>query len=124
MRILVCGGRSFFDREQISRTLDTIHAATPITTVIHGAAPGADTLAGEWANTNRVGVIACPARWKVHGKAAGPIRNAEMLSYAPQLIVAFAGSRGTEDMIRRGENLSVPVKRIPLDSANPNKESA
>ena len=41
MRVLVCGGRDYEDRETLERVLDTI----PITTLIVGDARGADSLA-------------------------------------------------------------------------------
>jgi hypothetical protein len=39
------------------------------------------------------------ADWAVHGKAAGPIRNREMINYGADLLIAFpdSGSRGTKD---------------------------
>ena len=40
------------------------------------------------------------AQWTKYGKSAGPIRNAEMLRFGkPQLVVAFPGGDGTENMI-------------------------
>jgi hypothetical protein len=35
------------------------------------------------------------------GPAAGPIRNQRMLDWGPDLVVAFAGGKGTADMVRR-----------------------
>ena len=43
-----------------------------------------------------------PADWKVRGRAAGHIRNQQMLDEGrPHLVVAFPGGRGTADMVRR-----------------------
>ena len=55
-----------------------------------------------------------PADWKKWGKAAGPIRNREMLLYAKErapVIVAFWNgiSSGTRDMIEQAENAGVEV---------------
>jgi hypothetical protein len=48
MKLLVCGGRDFEDAETLTRSLDEIdNDRSPITEVIHGAARGADSLAGE-----------------------------------------------------------------------------
>ena len=44
-KVLVCGGRNYGDRETVQRTLDRIRPAE----IIHGAARGAGTLAGEYA---------------------------------------------------------------------------
>jgi YspA, cpYpsA-related SLOG family len=113
MRVLVCGGRSFDDLPLLDRTLDELHAGRPITTVIHGGAAGADTMAHFWAGAAGVPIDVYLARWKEHGKAAGPIRNQRMLDEGkPDLVVAFPGGRGTADMIRRAERAGVPVRAV------------
>jgi hypothetical protein len=60
-----------------------------------------------------VPVSAHPADWFSHGKAAGPIRNQEMLAMeAPALVVAFPGGRGTADMVRRARKAGVDVLEV------------
>jgi hypothetical protein len=55
------------------------------------------------------------ADWDKHGRAAGPIRNQQMLDEGkPDLVVAFLlpqGS-GTLDMIRRTEKAGIEVRVI------------
>ena len=99
MRVLITGGRDFADRQLLFETLDRLHAARGFTLVIHGAAKGADSLADEWAKERGIEVQARPADWKKHGRAAGPIRNQEMLKENPQLVVAFPGGKGTANMV-------------------------
>lgn len=114
MRVLVCGGRNFNDVSLLNRTLDAMHAAARITTVIHGTYRGADTLAGEWASEHNIRVDAYVPDWDQFGSAAGPKRNARMLSEGnPQLVIAFAGGRGTADMVKQAKLAGVPVKLIP-----------
>jgi hypothetical protein len=48
-------------------------------TVIDGAAPGADTLAYEWASERGLACKRYPADWTRHGRAAGPLRDAKMM---------------------------------------------
>lgn len=107
MKILVCGGRGYRNREFVFSTLNTINAAYDdgITCVVHGNAPGADSLADDWARQEGVEVRAVPAQWALHGRRAGPIRNAQMLAENPDigLVVAFPGGTGTEDMIRKAK---------------------
>ena len=116
MRVLVCGGRDFADRDLVARTLAP-YRPQPITApsehkIIHGGAAGADTLAREWAEVYGVPYREFPADWKTHGRAAGPIRNQRMIDEGkPDLVVAFPGGRGTADMIRRAEAAGVPVMR-------------
>ena len=48
MRVLVCGGRDFADKELLSRTLDDLRRAHVIDCLIEGNARGADRLLREW----------------------------------------------------------------------------
>jgi len=78
--------------------------------IISGCARGADTLGIEWAEAKGVEVARFPADWKTHGRAAGPIRNQQMLEEGkPDLVVAFPGARGTADMIRRARAAGVEL---------------
>ena len=70
---------------------------------------GADTLAHEWANSRKLVVVRSPADWKTYGKSAGIIRNKSMLDYAPQVVIAFKGGRGTENMITISRQAEIPV---------------
>jgi len=94
--ILVCGGRDYHDRNLLFKVLDKLKP----TTIIHGAARGADTLANDWAISRKVNVIEYPANWNKYGKSAGPVRNRQMLNTNPDIIVAFPGGRGTAHMIK------------------------
>jgi len=109
MRVLITGGRNFDNRELLETTLDAVHASVPLSILIHGAANGADTLAGEWASRKGIEVVACLADWKRYGRAAGPIRNRAMLELAPDLLVAFPGGKGTDDMISAAEKKGIPI---------------
>jgi YspA, cpYpsA-related SLOG family len=125
-RILVCGGRDFANpdaklpaevAEDIALMASVLypiaqseHGAEII--LVHGFAKGADTLAAEmWEGWG------CPteghrADWRQYGKAAGPIRNQEMLDTGIDEVIAFPGGKGTADMVRRAEKAGVPVRKI------------
>ncbi len=121
--ILVCGGRDFTDYILFSYHLDKICLDRkwiyekdgfgnwlPQVHVIHGGAKGADALADRWAVNNWTGLTVYPADWDNHCKAAGPIRNQQMLVEGkPDLVVAFPtpNSRGTWDMVRRAKKAGV-----------------
>lgn len=109
-RVLVCGGRNYADREQLFRVLDTGHVADTISCIIHGAARGADTLAGAWALERGVLVETYPANWDVHGRSAGHVRNKQMLeSGKPNVVVAFPGGAGTTNMVVQAKIAGMPV---------------
>lgn len=109
MRLLVTGGRNYQDKDHTFRVLDCIHQEKGIELVIHGDATGADALAKAWAEQNGIPQIAYPADWKTHGRAAGPIRNRQMLTHQPDLVYAFPGGRGTADMVRAAKAAGVRV---------------
>ena len=110
MKVLVCGGRDYQDYRTVFQTLSCLEG---VTLIIHGGALGADTWGERWAYDYEVPCLRFPARWKAHGKAAGPIRNQQMLDDGkPDLVVAFPGGAGTADMIRRAEKAGVPVRKI------------
>lgn len=113
MRVLVCGGRDYDDAERVQQVLNAI----PITTLIEGCANGADRLAERYVQndaSSTVTLLHFPADWDKHGKAAGPIRNRQMLVEGkPDLVVAFPGGRGTANMIEQATNAGIPVKEIP-----------
>ncbi len=111
MKILVCGGRDYADRERVYDALDAAHRRNRITELIHGAAPGADILAGEWAEERKVACKPFPADWRKHGKSAGPRRNQQMLEYGPEGVIALPGGSGTRDMVMRAMLAKVPVWR-------------
>lgn len=108
-RILVCGGRNYFNQAQVNTILDQHSPAV----IIHGAARGADTLAGNYARANNLPEISCPADWAKYGLKAGFLRNAQMLNdHKPDLVIAFPGGRGTADMVRRARRAKVAVIEI------------
>lgn len=114
MRVLVCGSRHFNDYPLLERTLDEVH----ITELIEGEARGADTLSRQYAERHSIPVRKFPADWNKHGKAAGPIRNTQMLVEGqPELVIAFMfkDSRGTKNMVEQAEKAGVKVKVIHCD---------
>lgn len=100
MKVLVTGDRNWSDAELIDKHLV---AYVPFT-LIHGAARGADSLAAFCAVKMHQKVISYAADWKLFGRAAGPIRNRQMLGESPDLVIAFhdnlVESKGTKDMVK------------------------
>jgi YspA, cpYpsA-related SLOG family len=84
-----------------------------VSMIIHGAAPGADTLTGRWAELRRIPVEAFPPDWEKRSRAAGPIRNARMLAEGkPDLEVAFPGGHGTANMVKQARAAGVEVSEV------------
>lgn len=106
MKVLVCGSRHFNDYARVEGIL----SGYAITEIISGMARGADALGERYALERGIHCRTFPADWTKHGRAAGPIRNGQMLREGkPDLVVAFLapGSRGTANMIAQTKKAGV-----------------
>lgn len=118
MRILVCGGRDFEDWGLLSAELhdliyDGDHTDYSKITIISGMARGADMLAVRFAIENNCILRKYPANWASLGKAAGMIRNKQMLKEGkPDIVLAFRGGRGTANMVSLSKKAGVTVKEV------------
>jgi hypothetical protein len=114
MVVLICGDRNWADPDLI---LETVRARlTPADTIIHGACRGADTFGGQAGLALGLSVRSFPADWTKYGRAAGPIRNQQMLDQHPDEVWAFhdslSSSKGTKDMMDRAHRAGVVVKHF------------
>ena len=110
MRVLVCGGRHYSNRQFVYRMLDLVHSRKPITAVIEGGSRGADALARDWARELHIKVDTHPADWERYGHGAGPRRNIRMLEVGqPDVVIAFPGNGGTDGMVKLAKDAGVPV---------------
>jgi hypothetical protein len=125
-RILVTGSRrATLEDIEIVRAALSEAAAAPLrngrsVVVVQGecSGGGVDLAAKVWATTTPG--VECEghwAKWGVHGRGAGPIRNAVMVGRGADICLAFprADSRGTKDCIEKAEAAGIPVKTVPLD---------
>ena len=114
MRVLVCGGRDFANVDHAWNALAWLaDQRGGFSTIIHGGAPGADTIAGDFGKRRHLKVAVYRADWRKYGKQAGPIRNQKMLDQGkPDLVVAFQGGKGTADMVARATAAGIEVVRL------------
>jgi hypothetical protein len=126
-RVLATGGRDRTDRDNIWATFDAILLAHPRLIVVHGAAypkpvngvrpnKSADWLIHLWCQANPTVIEEDhPADWTAHGRAAGPIRNTEMVTLDADECVAFPGDGpGTRDCMRKAAEAGIPVRPIEV----------
>ena len=116
MNILICGDRYYTDWKKIQEYLNTLDPLQDV--IIHGAARGADSLAGNLATSMKMRVLEFPAKWEEFNKSAGPIRNQQMIDEGhPDLVVYFHdnidGSKGTKDMVYRAPRTNIPILANP-----------
>jgi hypothetical protein len=129
MKILVCGGRDFSDADLLCKFLNQLHAKTGFTSLAHGAAKGADSLAKSWARAKGIREFGYPAPWddvtlqgsvirhhpdgRPYNAAAGRLRNQWMLDVErPDMVVAFPGGKGTAHMVKIAREAGVPVVEV------------
>jgi hypothetical protein len=111
-RILITGSRDWAAysviRDALQRQVDEFGTDQ---VVVHGAARGADELAGTAAKLLGLAVEEHPAEWEWNGRAAGPMRNQKMVDLGADVCLAFPllESRGTYDCIERALSAGIPV---------------
>lgn len=116
MRVLVCGGRDFTDKESAFAILDAYHSTIPITQIIEGGALGADRIGRDWAVANGVPHQTFPADWERYGRSAGPVRNQQMLDEGkPDFVLAFPGGKGTANMVKLSKAAKIPTFEYKLE---------
>lgn len=119
--LLVCSGRDYANRRAVFAKLDAEKAVVEergwSLHIVQGGAEGADAFAREWAQSRCVPMTTYPANWNRDGKAAGPIRNQQMIETEPDAVLAFPGGRGTADMVRRARLHEVPVQDLAASFA-------
>lgn len=135
LRVLVTGSRAWPDASAIETALldcwhDALQLGAPGIVVVHGAARGADRMAGQWAARAGLPWEAIPADWEHCAEdcppghrqerggrewcpTAGHRRNQAMVDAGAAVCLAFqvGESTGTADCIRRAEAAGIPVRR-------------
>ena len=110
--VLVCGGRDFTGYQAVRAFLDGIAPRE----IVHGAARGADTLAGRYARDRALPCQEFPVDWYPEGRfhrGAAFDRNKRMLTTSrPDLVVAFPGGGGTAHMVRTAREHGYPVTLV------------
>lgn len=113
-RVLITGSRTWTNRRVIERALRDVSSeyAGKDITIVHGGAHGADTIAGEIAQSLGMFTEVHKADWRRYGKSAGAIRNRVMVDSGVQLCLAFplGEARGTRDCMRVAEKVGIPVR--------------
>ena len=110
-RVLVTGSRDWTNTRLVQAVLDEVRDILGEQfVVVHGKARGLDRIAAVWARRHGT-EDPYPADWDSYGKAAGAIRNAEMVAAGAIICLAFPlpDSRGTLDCMEKAEAAGIPV---------------
>ena len=83
--------------------------------IISGGASGADTMAEKFAKEQTLPFEVYRADWKKHGKAAGPMRNAQIVSHATHVLAFVAkDSIGTKDTVAKARATGKHVTEVDI----------
>ena len=121
MVIAAGGGRDLaWSHQRVAAELLARSGGRLVHLVLHGGARGADAAIARAADQLGWSVIALPAAWERHGRAAGPIRNRELLQLAiaeamahtsalastSVLVLAFPGGSGTASLVQQARRMA------------------
>lgn len=103
-KLLVCGSRTINNSEwvfsEIEKYISESNLQYSDIHIIEGGASGVDKIAKQFAQSKNISVIEMVADWKAYGRAAGPIRNEQMVRLCDQCLILWDGkSRGTKNDI-------------------------
>lgn len=118
-RVLITGSRVFNDPQKMHDALSEQYRIYGPMTIVHGAARGADSLAGDWGKSAKeigldVEVEVHPADWGQHGKAAGFIRNQKMVDLGANIVLAFPRGKaaGTRHAMKIARIAGLKIKEL------------
>ena len=115
------GGRDLaWSHQRIAAELLARTGGRPVPLLLHGGARGADAAIGRASQQLGWSALVMPAQWQLHGRAAGPIRNRELLEQAiaraeahsspgyqaSVLVVAFPGGTGTASLVQQARRMA------------------
>jgi hypothetical protein len=116
MRVAVTGGRNFNDYRLAHFAYVAYVDEGDV--VIHGGAFGLDNLFGMIAQRGGSEVEVYRADWKHEGRAAGALRNQQMIDSGVDLLLAFPGGVGTADMVARARRAGIKVIHVTREVSN------
>jgi len=111
LTVMVTGSRTYNDRDRIYKIMDTVRGTVGIPIDVYaGGAAGADALFARWARDRNMHVTPFPAKWRLEGRKAGPLRNQRMVDAGPEFFVAVGMkiASGTEDCVKRAFRARIP----------------
>ena len=122
-KLLICGGRHFDDYSTLEAHVKKILSEHSLRyeniEIVSGHCEGADRLGERFAAEHGVPVKLFPADWKKYGRAAGPIRNKQMVDYISEfpdsIVLGFVSenSKGTKNTIKQAQTKGILTVEIP-----------
>ncbi len=133
VKILICGGRHFNEYDVFSKTVNSVLNDLEIhqdqIELVSGGCEGTDKMAERYAEENSISISVFNADWKRYGRAAGPIRNRQMIDYIKDsdhsYVIAFTSDRtkGTRNTIELASKNSIEVFQFDYRLLNDSDEN-
>ncbi len=108
MKLAVCGGRDYRLTTADRFLLLDLDRNEGIDLLLHGGCRGADLDAAAWAQERGIPTREYTAAWKLHGKAAGPMRGRAMVDDC-DVLMAFPGGAGTQAAVTYARSIGKEV---------------
>lgn len=116
MKVVITGSRNWKHRGPIEALLRGLQ---DIEIHVGDCPTGVDAIVLDVANTYGLSVLVHVAQWDKYNKAAGPMRNSEMLATKPSVVFAFrseGASEGTDDCVYQANIAGIPtyiMRKLP-----------
>jgi len=108
--VAVVGSRDYPDREAVGRYMGEIALTAWDSVIVSGGAKGPDSWAVADAEELGLHAEVFLADWPTHGKAAGFMRNTQIVERCDRVVAFWDGkSRGTLDTIQKAVKAGKPV---------------
>jgi hypothetical protein len=115
--VLICGSREFGSKQADRKVAQAVRERVPKLLeenclIVCGGARGVDTWAAAAVLEGGFLPLVIKPEWRKYGNRAGIIRNIEMLSRGPKLVIAYwdGSSRGTSHTIHEARKRGIPVE--------------
>jgi predicted Rossmann fold nucleotide-binding protein DprA/Smf involved in DNA uptake len=110
-KLAIVGSRNFDDYALLNEKLAPYKDVAGL--VVSGGAKGADSLGEKWAKENNIPVKIFYPDWKKYGRAAGLVRNKEIINNAEVVIAFWDGqSSGTKSSIELAKKAGKKVEVV------------
>lgn len=107
-RIAIVGSRNYTKLSHVREFVASLNAEA--NEIVTGGARGVDAEVEAAAAVATIPVVVFPADWAAFGKAAGPIRNQQIVDHCDVVVAFWDGkSPGTRDCIKRARLAGKPV---------------
>jgi len=117
MKLAIVGDRHYRNYGKFSKRVDKfIKENGKPTLIISGGARGVDHMAEQYAAEHEIPTKIFPADWEQFGRAAGPIRNADIVNACTHVLAFMkSGSKGTMSTVKIAAEVNKPRTVINLD---------